>query len=235
MAQTGKLPVIFEDNHLIVLNKRPGEVVHSNYKGLTALDTDVKDYLKVKYNKPGNVYLGVVHRIDRPTTGVLLYAKTSKAAARLSKQFQTKQIKKTYWAIVKDKPGKVSGTLHHYIVQNKRVKKAFISDKPKKDYKEAILHYRTIASSDNYHLIEVELETGRYHQIRCQLAHIGSPIKGDLKYGAPRSNKDGSISLHARSVTLEHPVKKEPLTITAPVPNDSLWKAMSNLTENSEL
>ncbi len=225
-----KLDVLYEDNHIIAVNKHNAEIVQGDKTGDDALCDRVKDYIKEKYNKPGDVYLGVVHRIDRPVSGVVLFARTSKAAARLSKMFLDKEIKKTYWAVVKNLPEEDQGRLVHHMIKNQEKNRSSAYDKPKKNSKEAILNYRLVSSSANYHLLEVDLETGRHHQIRCQLAKIGCPIRGDLKYGASRSNKGGGINLHARKVEFMHPVKKEPMVIVAPVPKeDNLWKEFQNV------
>lgn len=218
------LSVLYEDNHIIVVNKRAGDIVQGDKTGDEPLSDILKSYLKSKYNKPGNVYLGVVHRLDRPTTGVVLFAKTSKALPRLNKLFAEKNATKTYWAIVKNPPQKESGTLIHWLRKNPKTNKSTAFIKDSKDSKKAILHYSVFASLDNYTVLEIQLETGRHHQIRCQLSAIGSPIKGDLKYGFDRSNRDGSISLHARSLEFIHPVKKEKMSIIAPVPKDKLWQ-----------
>jgi len=217
------LQIVYEDNHLIVINKCPGDIVQGDKTGDTPLSDIVKAYIKVKYHKPGNVFLGVVHRIDRPTSGLVMFAKTSKALTRLNKALKNKEIQKTYWAIVKQKPNPDTGTLVHYLKKNPKKNKTTVFDAPTNDAKKAILHYKTLASSDRYHLLEIDLETGRPHQIRAQLAKIGSPIKGDLKYGYPRSNPNGGISLHARKIDLIHPVKKEQLTIVAEPPEDDIW------------
>lgn len=222
-----QLDVLFEDNHLIAINKQGGDLVQGDKTGDASLSDRIKNYLKEKYNKPGNVYLGVVHRLDRPTTGVVLFARTSKAANRLSKQFREKQVHKTYWAIVERVPEEPEGTLEHWLKKNAAKNKSFALDSHKEGFKQAILHYRLLARGDRYGLLEVTIETGRHHQIRAQLATVGSIIKGDLKYGAKRSNPDQSISLHARSITVKHPVKKEPLTIEAPPPLDNLWNALT--------
>lgn len=219
--------VLYEDNHLIIVNKAAGEIVQGDKTGDKPLSEMVKEYLKVKYNKPGNVFCGVTHRLDRPTSGVVVFAKTSKALSRLNEMFKKGRMDKTYWAIVKKRPAKEEDTLTHYLIKTERNNKSTAYDMEKPNTKKAVLHYKLIASSDNYHLLEVDLETGRHHQIRCQLSKIGSPIKGDLKYGAERSNPDGSISLHARSISFVHPVSKEEMSITAPVPEDSLWKAVT--------
>ncbi|WP_299247372.1 RluA family pseudouridine synthase [uncultured Lacinutrix sp.] len=219
------LQVIYEDNHIIVVNKRAGDIVQGDKTGDKPLSDVVKEYIAEKYNKPGNVYLGTVHRLDRPTTGLVIFAKTSKALPRLNKLFVSKDISKTYWALVKNKPKKDSDTLINWLIKNPKNNKsrAHINEVP--DSKKAILHYKTIKTLDNYFLLEVNLETGRHHQIRVQLSTIGSPIKGDLKYGFDRSNKDASISLHARNIQFTHPVSKEELNITAPLPKDPIWNA----------
>jgi 23S rRNA pseudouridine1911/1915/1917 synthase len=220
------LKVLFEDNHIIVINKESGEIVQGDKTGDAPLSDIVKAYLKEKYNKPGNVFLGVVHRLDRPVSGVVLFAKTSKALPRLNKLFaEHEKVKKTYWAIVANKPPQVSGTLTHWLTRNEKTNTAKAYDREVPHSKKAVLDYQLIAASERYFLLEIQLHTGRHHQIRCQLAKIGCPIKGDLKYSAPRSNPDGSISLHARKLELEHPVTHELLSITAPVPQDALWRA----------
>ncbi len=219
--------IIYEDNHLIVVNKKPGQLVQGDKTGDVSLDELLKQYIKKKYNKPGDVFLGVVHRIDRPVSGVVVFTRTSKALTRMNELFRDKKLQKTYWCIVKEMPELEEATLKHHLVKNESRNKSNAHDKPQTGSKEAVLDYRMISRSDNYFLLEVHLHTGRHHQIRCQLARIGCPIKGDLKYGFPRSNKDASISLHARSLEFIHPVKKEPLILKAPVPNDPLWKAMT--------
>ena len=220
--------VLYEDNHIIVVNKQSGEIVQGDKTGDTPLSDIVKTYLKEKYNKPGNVFLGVVHRLDRPVSGVVLFAKTSKALPRLNKLFaEHEKVKKTYWAIVGNKPPQESGTLTHWLTRNEKTNTAKAYDREVPNSKKAILDYRLIAASQRYFLLEIQLHTGRHHQIRCQLAKMGFPIKGDLKYGAPRSNPDGSICLHARHLELEHPVTHEILSITAPVPQDALWQAFA--------
>ncbi len=215
--------ILFEDNHLIVVNKHCGEIVQFDKTGDIPLEQTVKEYLKKKYNKPGEVFLGVVHRVDRPVSGIVVFARTSKALARLNDMFQQKAIKKTYWAIVKELPPTESGTLTHYILRNTQTNRSYAYTTERRGTKKAILHYRLIASSDRYHLLEIDLETGRHHQIRCQLAAIGCPIRGDLKYGHPRSNPDGGISLHARQIHFTHPVKDEKINLIAPLPDDPLW------------
>ncbi|HKL09073.1 MAG TPA: RNA pseudouridine synthase [Bacteroidales bacterium] len=218
------MEVLYEDNHIIAVNKRVSDIVQGDKTGDEPLSEKVKSYIKKKYNKPGKVYLGVTHRLDRPVSGALLFAKTSKALGRLNEMFKNKEIKKIYWAIVKNKPPQLEETLNHYLIKNQKKNKSFAYDKEEKDTKRASLTYKIIADADNYYLLEVELHTGRHHQIRCQLAKIGCPIKGDLKYGFPRSNPDGGISLHARKIEFVHPVKKESVGIVAPTPDDSLWK-----------
>jgi len=215
--------ILFEDNHIIAVNKRAGDIVQGDKTGDEPLVEKVKRYIKVKYDKPGEVFLGVVHRIDRPVSGVVLFARTSKSLARLNQLFKDKDLKKTYWAIVKNRPNPESQTIEHYLVRNQKQNKSYAYDGPKADAKLASLTYSLINSSDNYHLLQVLLHTGRHHQIRCQLSKIGSPIKGDLKYGFSRSNKDGSISLHAREIKFIHPVKKEEIHIICPLPKDNLW------------
>ena len=223
------MTVLYEDNHLIIVNKQTGEIVQGDKTGDTPLSDIVKDWLKKKHNKPGNVYLGVVHRLDRPVSGVVLFAKTSKALPRLNKMFAGHiNVHKTYWAIVQNRPKEDKGTLTHWLTRQEKNNTAKAYDREVPGAKKAVLDYEVIASSDRYHLLEINLHTGRHHQIRCQLAKIGCPIKGDLKYGAPRSNPDGSISLHARNLTLEHPVSHESISVTAPVPEDRLWMAISN-------
>lgn len=219
------MTVLYEDNHIIIVNKASSEIVQGDKTGDMPLSEMIKQYLKEKYNKPGNVFCGVVHRLDRPTSGLVVFAKTSKALSRLNKMFRDDEVQKTYWAIVQKKPPKASATLIHYLKKDQKKNKSFAYSSHKHDAKKAILHYNTIAQSDNYYLLEVALETGRHHQIRVQLAQMGCNIKGDLKYGAKRSNRDGSISLHARSISFIHPVSKNIIDILAPVPNDNLWQA----------
>ena len=221
------MKVLYEDNHIIIVNKAAGEIVQGDKTGDKPLSEMVKEYLKVKYNKPGNVFCGVTHRLDRPTSGVVVFARTSKALSRMNELFKKDEADKTYWAIVKNLPQKTEVTLTHYLIKNERINKSTAYDVEKPNTKKAVLHYKVIAQSENYYLLEVDLETGRHHQIRCQLAKIGIPIKGDLKYGSERSNPDGSISLHARRISFIHPVSKEKIEVTAPVPEDNLWKAIS--------
>lgn len=223
ISDKNNLQVLFEDNHIIVVNKRPGDIVQGDKTGDKPLSEVVKSYLKEKYNKPGNVYLGVVHRLDRPTSGIVLFAKTSKALPRLNKLFQEKAAQKTYWAIVKNAPPKKSDTLVHFLKRNPKQNKSYAHIKEVPESKKAILEYRLLKKLDNYFLLEVDLHTGRHHQIRSQLSAIGSPIKGDLKYGFDRSNKDASIHLHARELKFIHPVKKEEVQIIAPPPDEVLW------------
>jgi|TARA_B110000046_G_C12990974_1_gene397817 23S rRNA pseudouridine1911/1915/1917 synthase len=219
------LKILFEDNHIIIVNKRAGDITQGDKTGDIPLSEIVKLYIKEKYNKPSNVYLGVVHRLDRPTSGIIIFAKTSKALKRLNKMLREKQIHKTYWAVVKNKPLKNKETLINFLKKNPKNNKSTAYKTENKDTKKAILHYTIIKELDNYSLLEIDLETGRHHQIRCQLSTIGSPIKGDLKYGFDRSNKDGSIHLHARKIEFTHPVSKETVLITAPTPNDVIWEA----------
>lgn len=219
------MEVIYEDNHIIVVNKSSSEIVQGDKTGDKPLSEIVKEWLKEKYNKPGNVFVGVTHRLDRPVSGIVVFAKTSKALSRLNEMFRTGDVKKTYWAIVKNEPKQPEGELRHWLVRNEKQNKSYAYDKEKPNSKLAILDYKLLAKSDRYNLLEVDLKTGRHHQIRCQLAKMGCVIKGDLKYGADRSNPDGGISLHARRIRFIHPVSKEEIIIEAPVPNDSLWQA----------
>lgn len=224
------MQVLYEDNHIIAVSKTCHEIVQGDKTGDTPLSEIVKAYIKEKYQKPGEVFLGVTHRLDRPTTGVVLFARTSKALTRLNAMFQSHElIRKTYWAIV-EKNDRLLGDeairLEHYLWRNEKQNKSFVVKAGTKDAKRAVLTYKAIAQSDRYTLLEINLETGRHHQIRCQLAAIGLPIKGDLKYGAKRSNPDGGISLHARKIEFVHPVSKLPISITAPVPNDALWQVL---------
>ncbi len=218
------MTVVYEDNHIIVVNKTASEIVQADKTGDTPLSETVKQYLKEKYQKPGNVFLGVTHRLDRPVSGLVIFAKTSKALTRLNEMFRAGEVKKTYWAVVKNAPKESEGELVHFLVRNEKQNKSYAYDKEVPNSKKAVLDYRLIGRSDNYYLLEVDLKTGRHHQIRCQLAKMGCPIKGDLKYGSPRSNPDGSICLHARRVRLVHPVSKEPIELKAPLPEGNLWK-----------
>lgn len=221
------MTVIYEDNHIIVINKSPSEIVQGDKTGDTPLSESVKEYLKNKYQKPGNVFLGVTHRLDRPVSGLVIFAKTGKALTRLNEMFRTGDVKKTYWAIVKNKPAETEGELIHYLVRNEKQNKSYAYTREVPNSKKAVLNYKLIGQSDNYYLLEVDLKTGRHHQIRCQLAKMGCPIKGDLKYGFPRSNPDGSICLHARKVQFVHPVSKEVIELEAPVPEDNLWSSFA--------
>ncbi len=219
-----ELEILYEDNHLIAVNKRVSDIVQGDKTGDKPLTEYVKEYIKDKYNKPGEVYLGLPHRLDRPTSGIVIFARTSKALVRLNKMFQEKDLKKIYWAIVSKAPVALEGSLEHYLSKNEKQNKSYVFEEEKPQSKRAILLYQTIAQSDHYTLLEIILKTGRHHQIRAQLSKIGSPIKGDLKYGSKRSNPDKGISLHARQLQLIHPVKKEMLNIIAPVPKESLWQ-----------
>lgn len=221
------MDILYEDNHIIAVNKTCREIVQGDKTGDMPLSEMLKIWLKEKYNKPGNVFVGVTHRLDRPVSGVVVFAKTSKALARLNEMFCKGEVKKTYWAIVKQRPPEPEGELVNWLVRNEKQNKSYVYDSERVHAKKAILHYRVIARSENYYLLEIDLKTGRHHQIRCQLAHMGCPIKGDLKYGADRSNPDGGISLHAHSAAFIHPVSKLPLQIVAPVPDDNLWKALT--------
>lgn len=224
------MQILYEDNHIIAVNKSSSEIVQGDKTGDEPLSESVKAYIKEKYNKPGRVFLGVVHRLDRPVSGVVLFARTSKALARLNDMFRKQEVEKTYWAIVQNQPQKTEGRLEHFLVKNERQNKSYAYDTEKSNSKKALLNYRLAASSDRYYLLEVNLETGRHHQIRCQLAALGCPIKGDLKYGAARSNLGGGISLHARSVGFTHPVSKERIYIEAPVPEeDKLWVSFEKM------
>jgi len=219
------MTVVYEDNHLLIVNKACGEIVQVDKTGDPSLEVTLKQWLKEKYNKPGNVFLGVTHRLDRPVTGLVIFAKTSKVLPRLNEQFKMGEIHKTYWAIVKQAPALPEGMLEHYLFRNEKQNKSYVCDANKSGSKRALLHYKLIGKSDSYYLLEIELYTGRHHQIRCQLAAIGCPIKGDLKYGYPRSNPDGGISLHSRRVQFVHPVSGLAIDVTAPLPEgDAIWK-----------
>jgi 23S rRNA pseudouridine1911/1915/1917 synthase len=245
--------ILHEDNHLLIVNKQPGEIVQGDKTGDEPLVESLKSYLKVKYNKPGAVFLGLVHRLDRPVSGAVIFARTSKALTRMNEMFKTREVRKVYWAIVGQSGNWTVGQLDkkglsnrptvqpsnwipltHYLTRNEKQNKSYAYDTLGEGRQKAELMYRIIASGDRYDLLEVELLTGRHHQIRAQLAAIGSPIKGDLKYGAPRSNPDGSISLHSRLVEFIHPVSKEKISITAPVPDDKLWKELAALVVSSD-
>lgn len=217
--------ILYEDNHLIVVNKRSGELVQPDTTGDPALEDEIKAFIHVRDDKPGNVFLGVVHRIDRPVSGAVLFAKTGKALTRMNELVKNREIRKIYWALTENRPQQPEGELVHHLVRDGKTNKSRVYDRPTAGSKEARLRYRLKGSGTHYHLLEIELLTGRHHQIRAQLSKIGCPIRGDLKYGAARSNRDGSISLHARSIEFVHPVRKEPLRITALVPQqDNLWK-----------
>lgn len=222
------MTVLYEDNHIIAVNKTCNEIVQGDKTGDIPLSETVKAYIKEKYNKPGEVFLGVTHRLDRPTSGVVLFARTSKALTRLNDMFKShEQIRKTYWAIVQGAPKIPEACLENYLVRNEAQNKSYIAKPGAKEAKLAFLSYKTLVRGDNYTLLEINLETGRHHQIRCQLAALGCPVKGDLKYGAKRSNPDGGICLHARRIEFIHPVSKQEICITAPVPDDALWRALT--------
>ena len=221
------MKVVYEDNHIIIVDKCSGEIVQGDKTGDKPLSETVKEYIKQKYNKPGNVFLGVVHRLDRPVSGLVVFAKTSKALSRLNDMFRTGDVHKTYWAVVKRRDIAMEGTLTDWLTRNERQNKSYAHEREVQGAKKAVLKYKVRAVADNYMLIEVTLLTGRHHQIRCQLSHMGCPIKGDLKYGAPRSNPDGSISLLSRRVEFVHPVSKENIVAYADVPDDRLWHDLS--------
>ena len=222
------MKVVYEDNHIIIVAKESGEIVQGDKTGDTPLSDLVKQYIKEKYQKPGEVFLGVCHRLDRPVAGLVVFARTSKALARLNKMFAEGEVHKTYWAIVQARDVVKEGLLTHWLVRNEKQNKSYAYDREVPHSKKAQLRYRVIGQGDRYMLLEVELLTGRHHQIRCQLAKVGMPIKGDLKYGAPRSNPDGSISLLSRRVEFIHPVSKQQIAVEAPVPADNLWQALAN-------
>lgn len=232
IAEFDKERILYEDNHLIVVNKRAGEIVQGDKTGDEPLSEIVGRYIAKRDKKPGAAFIGVPHRIDRPVSGIALFAKTSKALGRLNELFRLGDIEKIYWAIVQEKPSRLEAELRGFITRNEKQNKSYISATPKPDSKDAALRYRYLTGSDNYHLLEVTLLTGRHHQIRAQLAAEGMPIKGDLKYGAKRSNPDGSISLHARSITFIHPVQKCEVKVVAPVPGDALWKWFQERSSN---
>jgi len=225
ISTSENLQVLYEDNHLIIINKRPGDIVQGDKTGDEPLSEVVKAFIKQKYDKPGNVYLGVVHRLDRPTSGIVVFAKTSKALPRLNKLFKDKEAKKIYWAVVKNPPPKKLDTLVHFLKRNPKQNKSYAHLKEVPESKQAVLEYQLLKKLNSLYLLEVNLHSGRHHQIRAQLTAIGSPIKGDLKYGFDRSNKDGSIHLHSRELSLMHPVKKEMIHIIAPPPSDPVWDA----------
>lgn len=218
------LQILYEDNHLIAVNKKASDLSQGDSSGDEPLDARIKRYLAVKYNKPGEVFLGVVHRLDRPVSGVVLYARTSKALARMNEIFRTREVRKIYWAVVSEKPPQAEGRLENYLRKNEKQNKSFVYNEPVEGTRRAELTYKLAGVSERYYLLEIELHTGRHHQIRAQLAVAGMPVKGDLKYGAKRSNPDGSISLHARSLQFIHPVKKEEILIIAPLPQTGIWK-----------
>ena len=223
------MKVVYEDNHIIIVSKRSGEIVQGDKTGDKTLADEVKAYIKEKYAKPGNVFLGITHRLDRPVWGLVVFARTSKALARLNDMFREGNVNKTYWAICQNAPEVPEATLTHWLTRNERQNKSYAYDKEVPGAKKAVLHYRTIGKSERYTLIEIKLMTGRHHQIRCQLAKIGCPIKGDLKYGARRSNPDGSISLLARKIEFAHPVSKEHICVESEVPDDKLWHEISGI------
>ena len=223
------MEVIYEDNHIIIVNKAPGEIVQGDKTGDVPLVEIVKEWLKEKFNKPGNVFCGVVHRLDRPVGGLVIFAKTSKALARMNDMFRNGEVEKTYWALSRNRPPQEQDRLEHYITSTEKNNKSYASLTPKKDSKKAVLSYKLLGASDRYNLIEVKLETGRKHQIRVQLSAIGCPIKGDLKYGDKRSNQDGSISLIARHIHFIHPVSGKEIDVTAPLPKDNLWQTFKDL------
>ena len=220
------MEVVYEDNHIIIVNKQSGEIVQGDKTGDRPLSDLVKDYIKEKYQKPGEVFLGVVHRLDRPVSGLVVFARTSKALTRLNKMFAEGQVHKTYWALVQNCPKENEGTLEHWLVRNEKQNKSYAYERERPNAKKAILKYKVIGRTDNYTLVEVQLMTGRHHQIRCQLSTMGCPIKGDLKYGAKRSNPDGSISLQSHRVEFEHPVSHETIAIEAPLPHDPIWQGV---------
>jgi len=224
VTNSNDLEVLYEDNHLIVINKRASEIVQGDKTGDEPLVEKVREYIRTKYEKPGNVFCGLVHRLDRPTSGVLVFARTSKSLERMNKLFAEQHPDKTYWAVVEKAPKQPNGALKHYLTRNEKQNKSYASDVAKTGSKEARLSYKQLLQSDRYTLLEIALETGRHHQIRAQLATIGCVIKGDLKYGAKRSNPDGSIHLHARSLRFKHPTREEEITIVAPVPSEPLWQ-----------
>lgn len=222
--------VLYEDNHLLIINKKPSEIVQGDKTGDVPLSETVKEYLRVKYNKPGNVYIGVVHRVDRPVSGCVIFAKTDKALSRMNKLIHDRQIRKFYWVVVKNKPPKDTDRIIHYLLKNEKQNKSYSVKPDAKGALKAELEYNVIGKSDNYFLLEVELFTGRHHQIRAQLAEIGCPVKGDLKYGFPRSNPDASIHLHARKVEFIHPVKNEKVSVIALPPDESVWNYFVSVT-----
>ncbi len=225
------MEIVYEDNHLIIVNKACSELVQADKTGDPCLLDKIKAYIKEKYNKPGEVFLGCVHRLDRPTSGLVIFARTSKALSRMNEQFKDKKVKKTYWAVVDNPPPKKSDTIVHYLIKNEEQNKSYAYDFPKSGSKEASLTYQVLANSDKYYLLEIELHTGRHHQIRAQLATMGCKIKGDMKYNFPRSNKDGGIHLHARYLEFSHPVKDEQIKLVAKVPDETLWLFFEKMIE----
>jgi 23S rRNA pseudouridine1911/1915/1917 synthase len=221
--------VLYEDNHLIIVNKRASDLVQGDSTGDEPLDAAVKQYIREKYNKPGDVFLGVVHRLDRPVSGCVIYARTSKALTRLSELFRTRDVKKSYWAIVTECPPAEEGVLRNFLKKNEQQNKSYVYDKEVKGSKEATLSYRIIGRSSSFYLVEIDLQTGRHHQIRAQLAAAGCPVRGDLKYGSKRSNEGGGISLHARRISFVHPVKKEEINVEAPLPDDKVWRLFAGI------
>lgn len=226
------MEIVYEDNHLIIVNKAPGEIVQGDKTGDKPLVDILKEWLKEKYNKPGNVFCGVVHRLDRPVGGLVVFAKTSKALARMNEMFRNGEVKKTYWALSRNRPPKDTDRLVHFITSTERNNKSYASLTPRRDAKEAVLTYKLLGASDRYNLLEINLETGRKHQIRVQLAAIGCPVKGDLKYGDKRSNPDGSISLISHRIRFIHPVSGMEIDVTAPLPNDNLWQSFNSIEQN---
>lgn len=223
MSDEHNLQVLYEDNHLIVINKRNSDIIQSDASGDRTLDDVVKSYVKTKYNKPGKAFIGLIHRLDRPVSGVIVYARTTKALSRMTNQFRYREVQKTYWAVVKNKPPMQRDTVINYLKKNQSKNKSFVKHEAAKDYKESELSYKVIGKGTHYHFVEVYPKTGRHHQIRATLSDLGSPIKGDIKYGSKRTNKNASIHLHSRRIDFIHPVKKEPITIVAPPPEDPLW------------
>ena len=225
--------ILYEDNHLIIINKMPGEIVQGDKTGDVPLSDHVKEYLKERYGKPGNVFLGVIHRIDRPSSGAVIFARTSKSLTRMNLLFRNNKVDKFYWAVVCNRPEKAQDTLEHFLVHDTTRNKSFVTGPKRTGARQAKLTYALIAESERYFLLEVSMQTGRHHQIRAQLAHIGCPIKGDLKYGAARSNEDGGIHLHARGVSFEHPTREEVVKVTASVPEDGLWAVFERMAESA--
>lgn len=228
------MEVVYEDNHIIIVNKACGEIVQGDRTGDQPLVETLKQWIKIKYNKPGNVFCGVTHRIDRPTSGLVVFARTSKGLSRMNDLFRRGEVHKTYWAIVKNRPPKDEDTLTHYLVSVEKNNKTYVVKPGTEGAQKAVLNYRIIGQSNNYFLLEIDLITGRKHQIRAQLSHLGCPIKGDLKYGAPRSNPDGGISLQSHRIKFIHPVSKEEIDVTAPLPHDALWQALASSALNSK-